>query len=273
MEILKSKTVAFTGYDTETISDSTTNKNYLNIITVEFYDTIKTLYNQGFTTYLCGITKEFDLIAAEAIIKHKKGQPDIKLIVVLPHIDQENSFTNTEKLRYKTICELANKVIYTTDNKHDDTQNIHQQYLLTNCAQLVCYYNESKIEKSYLINQIIESKIPIINIFTELTDYLDNTNPIKTILTQYQNLNQLSFNKNGFILKGKTPISIPFERIKKIKKKEACLFITLKNGTIFRVSTVSNDCSVKLPKMNDNPIISYWWRVVDAIITFYNKIK
>ena len=273
METQQSSAVAFTGYDTETIPNLTTNTNLLNIIAFEFHDTIKKLYDQGFRTYLSSITNGFDLIAAEATLKLKKEHLEIKLIVVLPHIDQEASFTNTEKTRYKTICALADKVIFTAKDYHENSLYIHQQYLLTNCSQLVCYYDESKAEKSDLINQITDTKIPIINIFSELSDYLNDSNPIKTILTQHQNLNQLTFNKNGFILKGKTPITIPFERIKKVKKKSACLFITLKNGTIFRISTVSNDSSVTLPAMEENPITAYWWKIRDTIANSYNTIK
>ena len=273
MENQQSKTVSLTGYDTETIPNLTTNTNLLNIIAFEFYDTIQQLYNQGFTTYLSSITNGFDLIAAEAILKHKKEHLDIQLIAVLPHIDQEDSFNNSEKNRYKTICELADKVIFTANDYHENCLYIHQKYLLASCSQLVCFYDELRIEKPFLINQIIDAKIPTINILTELSDYLNDTNPIKTILTQYQNLTQLTFNKNGFILRGKTPITIPFERIKKIKKKNACLFITLKNGTIFRISTVSNDCSIKLPAMEENPIAAYYWKMLDAIATIYNTIK
>ena len=273
METQQSKTVAITGYDTETIPILTTNKNLLNIIALEFYDTIKRLYDQGFTTFLSSITSGFDLIAAEAALKHKEKHLDIKLIVAIPHIEQVASFNNSEKTRYKAICELADKVIFTTSNDHENIPYIHQQYLLTNCSHLICCYDESKIKKSYLINQFIDTKIPIINIYTVLSDYLNNTNSIKSILIQYQNLSQLTFNKHGFILKGKTPITIPFERIKTVKKKSAYLFITLKNETIIRISTVSNNCTIELPKINENPIIGYCWRIYETIYNLHKTIK
>ena len=273
MESQQSKTVSLTGYDTETIPNLTTNTNLLNIIACEFYDTIQQLYDKGFTTYLSSIKNGFDLIAAEAILKHKKEYLDIKLIVAVPCIGQESSFNNLEKTRYKAICELADKVIFTASNDHENIPYIHQQYLLTNCSQLICCYDESKIKKTYLINQIIGAKIPIINIYTVLSDYLNDTNSIKSILIQYQNLSQLTFNKNGFILKGKTPITIPFERIKTVKKKSAYLFITLKNETIIRISTVSNNCTIELPKINDNPIVSYCWRIYETIYNLHKTIK
>ena len=273
METQQSKTVAITGYDTETIPILTTNKNLLNILALEFYDTIKRLYDQGFTTFLSSITSGFDLIAAEAALKHKEKHLDIKLIVAIPHIEQVASFNNSEKTRYKAICELADKVIFTTSNDHENIPYIHQQYLLTNCSHLICCYDESKIKKSYLINQFIDTKIPIINIYTVLSDYLNNTNSIKSILIQYQNLSQLTFNKHGFILKGKTPITIPFERIKTVKKKSAYLFITLKNETIIRISTVSNNCTIELPKINENPIIGYCWRIYETIYNLHKTIK
>ena len=273
METEQSKTVAITGYDTETIPILTTNKNLLNIITLEFYDTIKKLYDQGFTTILSSIKNGFDLIAAEATLKHKKELLDINLIVAVPYIGQEASFNNSEKARYKAICKLADKVIFTASNDHENISYIHQQYLLTNCSQLICCYDESKIKNSSLINQVFDTKIPFINIYTVLSDYLNNTNSIKSILIQYQNLSQLTFNKDGFILKGKTPITIPFERIKTVKKKNACLFITLKNETIIRISTVSNNCTIELPKTNDNPIVGYCWKIYGTIDKLHNTIK
>ena len=273
METEQSKTVAIIGYDTETIPNLTTNKNLLNIIAFEFYESIKKLYDQGFTTFLSSVTNGFDLIAAEATLKHKKEHLDITLIVAVPYVGQEASFNNSEKSRYKAICELADKVIFTASNNHENITYIHQQYLLTNCSQLICCYDDSKIKKTYFINQIIDTKIPIINIYTVLSDYLNNTNSIKSILIQYQNLSQLTFNKHGFILKGKTPITIPFERIKTVKKKSAYLFITLKNETIIRISTVSNNCTIKLPKINDNPMVGYCWRIYETIYNLHKTIK
>lgn len=275
MEIQKSITVAFTGYRTSKFTHFINDPNLLNIISAELYITIELLYEQGFTTYLSGMAEGFDMMAAEAVLALKEKHSDIQLIAVIPFQGQELHFNCTDKLRYKTIYDSADNVFFTSEFYHEKAFFVRNDYLLDNCSQVVCYYDGQKGGTMYTVNRAVKASLPIINIYEELCGYFSSTSHAKETLKHYHYLKQMKFNKEGFSLRGikGEPITVNYQMIKSIEKKQACLYITLFNGTVFRISTISTDFKVKLPEMNPNTLTLLWWILSGWACLIHKKIK
>ena len=60
---------------------------------------IKSLIEQGVSTFYNGMAMGFDLLAAEAVLYYKKKFPQIKLIACIPCYQQEKSYSEQDKKR------------------------------------------------------------------------------------------------------------------------------------------------------------------------------
>lgn len=93
MEINREKTVSFTGYRTHKILRSTNEPDIIKRLSEKKEQTIKSLIDQGYTTFLSGMAEGFDMLAAEAVLRIRIKRPEIKLIVVIPFQGQELEYT------------------------------------------------------------------------------------------------------------------------------------------------------------------------------------
>lgn len=272
MEIKKTKTTALIGYDTGKIQELNSDPNLTSVITFELNDIIKSLYDLGFTMFLCSMSTNFDLIAAESVLNLKQKNSAIKLLAVIPFVGSDANFNSTEKLRFKTISNCADQVIFTSSTYQENILTIHANYLLENASHLISFYNNED-KTPYIVNCAAKANLPITNIYEEIFVYIGNVNLIKTTLTQYRCPEQMAFYKEGFILKCKDPIKVPFERIKRVRMKNACLLVTLKNDIVFRISTISDDFRVILPEMESDSGFVYWWKTSDSLLRLWKEIK
>lgn len=165
MNIDRLKTVAFTGYRTEKIIRSAPSLNIEKLIFEKTLEVIKTLYEQGYNTFLCGMAQGFDMLAAEATLRAKEDCPDIKLIAVIPFMGQELGYGNTDKERYNRIFENSSSVEMVSNCYSEYVYFKRNDYLLKNSSLLVCYYSGLRGGTMYTVNRAIRARMPIINIF------------------------------------------------------------------------------------------------------------
>lgn len=173
MDINKSTTVAFTGYPTSLITYFKNDPNLLTAISKKVEIIIRRLYQCGYTTFLSGMEEGFDTIASEAVLKLKQELPEIRLIAVIPFMEQE-PFLNHNPAFYNG----TDKVIYTSDADHPKALLMRNKYLLANCSQVVCYYDGQHGDTERVVNDAVRLKLPIINIYEELSDYFINTSSV-----------------------------------------------------------------------------------------------
>lgn len=69
----------------------------------------------------------------------------------------------------------TDKVMHTSDTNHPKALLIRNQYLLSNCSQIVCYYDGQHSETMYMVNRAVKIGLPIINVYEELSDYFTGT--------------------------------------------------------------------------------------------------
>ena len=100
MKIYKEKIVCFTGYRTSKILRTSNNPNLLQKISTDIENNVLTLYEQGYDTFISGMSEGFDMISAEVVLKLRVTYPDIKLIAVIPFMGQELSYSMQDKKMY-----------------------------------------------------------------------------------------------------------------------------------------------------------------------------
>ena len=194
MKMNKETTVAFVGSNTAEILSVKNDNNLLNVLSTETYLLVASLYQQGFRTFLCGMSDGFEMIASEAVLQFKYEREDIQLVTVQPD----------------------------SDMKQED-------YLLTHSSQIVCYDNGSN---DAFYHHAKTEGISIINLFTSLTDYFANNSPAKQALQPFDNIDGFRYCKEGILLcylYGEMPVIAPFENIEYVEQRNGKLYVTLTN--------------------------------------------
>lgn len=194
MKMNKETTIAFAGSNTAEILSSTNDTNLRNVISTEVYLLVAALYQQGFRTFLSGMSEGFEAIAAEAVLQFKYEKEDVQLITVQPD----------------------------TDMKPED-------YLLANSSQIICYDNGGN---DAFYHRAEKEGVAITNLFACLSDYFANNSPAKQALQPFDNIDGFRYCKEGILLcylYGEKPVIAPFENIEHVEQQDGKLYVTLIN--------------------------------------------
>mgnify|MGYP000758596636 FL=1 len=165
MEIIKEKTVAIAGSHTAQILSGKNDTNLLNVLFTETYLLVASLYQQGFKTFLTGMSDGFETIAADAVRRFQKEKADIELVTVQP-----------------------------------DSEMQPDEYLLANSSLLIYYCDHHDNNAMRIFERAKKGGMPTTNLYTLLTDYFANDSPAKQALQPYNNIDGFCYCKEGILL-------------------------------------------------------------------------
>lgn len=96
----------------------------------------------GCDTYLAGGARGGDIIFAEQVLIAKATKyPNIRLISVVPHEGQANSWTEAWRDRYFRTLELSDDVITLSDRYTRDCYHVRNRYLVDHADKLLALYS------------------------------------------------------------------------------------------------------------------------------------
>lgn len=182
MKIDPDKTVAFSGHRSFKISDTqgdlfgsaignqecvhndyTKGSEHMQILVSRVEAKARALYSAGYDTFLCGMAEGFDLAAAQAIIKLRTEFPNIRLIAVVPHPRQAESFEKQVKTLYAATMARADDSIIICPQYSNDCFHRRNDFLVDNSTALICYYNGSKGGTAYTVKRAVKRGSKVIN--------------------------------------------------------------------------------------------------------------
>lgn len=164
MNIIISKTVAFTGYRADKLRKSNSDPKFLESLAGELETTILGLYQNGYDTFLSGMCDGFDLLAAEAVLRLQWHFPQMRLIPVIPFQGQELSFSERDKERFRVIYNLSPRTILISEDYHRGVYFRRNDFLIEHASMVVCYFDGQWGGTMYTVNLATLKKIPIINL-------------------------------------------------------------------------------------------------------------
>ena len=104
---------------------------------------IEYAYSEGCRTFMCGGALGFDTIAAKEVIRFRMSHSDVRLILILPCVEQDANWNEAQKNSYNFTLEAANEVIYTSDSYTKTCMAVRNRYLAENCDILIAYAGRS----------------------------------------------------------------------------------------------------------------------------------
>ena len=154
---MKDKTCCFTGHR------DIGNHSIRNVVKTLEAELIKLIENR-YCYFGAGGALGFDTIAAQTVLHLKERYTHIKLILVLPCVDQAKSWSYEDKVVYEDIKQKADKVVYTSKDYARGCMHKRNRHLVDNSSTCICYLTENKGGTFYTVNYASSKQLKIINI-------------------------------------------------------------------------------------------------------------
>lgn len=132
MELMKEQCCCFTGHRVL----STSEKAALRVL---LRRELKRLLGEGYTTFLSGGALGFDTLAAQEVLRLRaEGFAQIRLILALPCLGQEDRWAERDAAIYRALLRSADEVIYTGDVYEPGCMFVRNRYLVDHSNVCLC---------------------------------------------------------------------------------------------------------------------------------------
>ena len=110
---------------------------------------LKNIILSGYEYFLIGMAKGFDCACFSALIKLKEEFDFIKLVAVIPCLDQTVKFNKKEKELYETLLKSADYKVIIKETYEDGCMLKRNDFMVENSSILYAYYSGIKKGGTY----------------------------------------------------------------------------------------------------------------------------
>ena len=125
---------------------------------------IVTAIRNGYNFFYAGGAVGFDTMAAQAVLELKAQYPHIKLILVLPCVNQTDGWEQSDIDEYERIRVLADEIIYTSEENKKGCMHKRNRYLVDHSSLCICYMTRKTGGTAYTVKYATSNGLKIINI-------------------------------------------------------------------------------------------------------------
>ncbi len=154
---MKEKTVCFTGHRKIPPED-------LPMVSEKLRQTLIDCIEKGYCFFGAGGALGFDTLAAQTVLELKKEYSHIKLILVLPCLNQTRGWNEKDIAVYEAIKEKADKVVYTSEHYFNGCMQKRNRHLVDCSSLCICYLTESSGGTAYTVNYAVQNSLTVVNI-------------------------------------------------------------------------------------------------------------
>lgn len=126
--------------------------------------TISAAIDQGYLYFGAGGALGFDTLAALTVLELKKKYLNIKLILVLPCINQTKGWSKRDVEVYEQIKSRCDKYVYTSENYFNGCMQKRNRHLVDNSSLCICYLTENRGGTAYTVNYARQKGLKVINL-------------------------------------------------------------------------------------------------------------
>ena len=144
------QTCCFTGHRVIPSGEKETIRNLLETA-------IEKAIQDGYRFFRTGGALGFDTLAAQTVLELKQQYPHIRLILVLPCVDQTTGWKQDDIDEYERIRALADKVVYTSREYTSGCMHKRNRHLVDNSSLCICYLTKLSGGTAYTV-RYAESK-------------------------------------------------------------------------------------------------------------------
>lgn len=154
---MKNKTCCFTGH-----RDIPTHQ-YDSICKVLKTEIIN-LIDIGYCYFGVGGALGFDTIAAQVILELRRSYTHIKLILVLPCMEQTKGWSDNDIATYEDIKNRCNKYTYTSEHYYSGCMHKRNKHLVDNSTVCIAYLTKQCGGTVFTVDYAKKHNVRVINI-------------------------------------------------------------------------------------------------------------
>ena len=143
-------------------------REHLSALPDLLYKSIEYAYSQGCRSFLSGGAIGFDTYAARAVIKFRIFHRDVRLILVLPCIDQDAKWNDVQKNAYQYLIREADEIVYLSDEYTPTCMARRNHYLAKEADILVAYLERSGSGAGQTVRMANELGKTVFNLYGRL---------------------------------------------------------------------------------------------------------
>ena len=151
------QTCCFTGHRIIPSGEKETIRNLLETA-------IEKAIQDGYRFFRTGGALGFDTLAAQTVLTLKQQYPHIRLILVLPCVDQTTGWKQDDIDEYERIKSLADKVVYTSTEYTYGCMHKRNRHLVDNSSLCICYLTKVSGGTAYTVRYAESKKISVFNL-------------------------------------------------------------------------------------------------------------
>lgn len=155
--MMKEKTACFTGHRKIAFGQQ---KN----VAERLKESVEKLILDGYCYFGAGGALGFDTLAAQCVLSLKEQYPHIKLILVLPCINQTKGWNKNDIDIYEEIKNKTDKVVYTSQEYSKGCMFKRNRHLVDCSSVCVAYLTEATGGTAYTVNYAKQKNIRVINL-------------------------------------------------------------------------------------------------------------
>ena len=124
---------------------------------------IERAYQGGYRRFLCGGALGFDTLCALEVIEKRKVYADMRLILVLPCLSQDEQWSEQDRLVYRSIYAESDECYCMSEFYSEGCMHLRNRAMVDDCSLCICYLENFKSGTSYTYNYAKKSGLVIIN--------------------------------------------------------------------------------------------------------------
>jgi len=154
---MKEITCCFTGHRTLSVKKAQRIVSRLN-------NEVDQLIKNGVTNFMSGGALGFDHIAASLVITKRQQGANIRLIFALPCRNQDETWTDRQKLLYRSLLREADEIRYVSEENTPESMGICNRYMVNNSAYCICAFKDRTDGTGQTVRYAQEKGVQVINV-------------------------------------------------------------------------------------------------------------
>ncbi len=126
---------------------------------------IQYAYSEGCRTFCCGGAVGFDTYAARAVIKFRISHPDVRLVLILPCINQAMKWSAGQVSAYEYTLSVADEIVYIADEYMDGCIKERNLRLATEGDILISYVSNDKSGAAQTVRMATKNGKRVYNLY------------------------------------------------------------------------------------------------------------
>ncbi len=111
------------------------------IVKLKLQSEIKRAIKDGYRTFISGMSRGIDLIAAEEVIKQRAKNPAIKLIAAVPFEGFESRWNEADKAEYNEVLSKADLVRFISKRYYPAVYQVRNEWMVNHSKRVIAVYN------------------------------------------------------------------------------------------------------------------------------------